>query len=212
MEPKGKYGCKLLKNNSFSYNFFAIDLQHINCLLIVMEGYIAQIIMFAGNFAPANWAFCQGQIISIAENEALFALIGTTYGGNGQTTFALPDFRGRMPVGTGSNALGSFTLGEMAGISSITLTSNQMPAHTHPVTAAKISASSLSGALTNPVGNAYGTTNSNFYADVATATDNLGGVTATTGAAGSNAPVNIQMPYLGMNYVICLFGIFPSRN
>lgn len=177
-----------------------------------MEGYIAQIIMFAGNFAPQNWAFCQGQLQSINENTALFALIGTIYGGNGQTTFALPDFRGRMPVGTGSGALGSFQLGEMSGVPSITLTSNQMPAHTHPVTAAKIKASSLSGTLTNPVGNAYGTTSANFYAEVATATDNLGGVSATTAATGNSVPFNNQMPYLGMNYVICLFGIFPSRN
>lgn len=177
-----------------------------------MEGYLAQIIMFAGNFAPANWAFCNGQLVSITENEALFALLGTNYGGNGQTTFGLPDFRGRMPVGTGSNSLGTFSLAEMSGAPSITLTSNQMPAHTHPATTAKIKASSLSGTLTNPVGNAYGTTNSNFYAEVASATDNLGGVTGTTASTGGNQPFNIQMPYLGMNYVICLFGIFPSRN
>jgi microcystin-dependent protein len=177
-----------------------------------MEGYMAQIIMFAGNFAPANWAFCNGQLMPIAQNTALFALIGTIYGGDGQTTFALPDFRGRIPVGTGSNFLGNFDLGQSAGTPSVTLIASQIPAHTHPVTAAAIKVSSSSASLTNPVGNAYGTTSSNFYASVASAAENLGGVSGTTSPSGGSQPFDNHMPYLGVNFVICLFGIFPSRN
>src|SRR6188768_3694227 len=91
--------------------------------------------MFAGNFAPRNWAFCQGQILSIAQNTALFSLLGTTYGGNGQTTFALPDFRGRVAVGTGQGpGLANITLGELSGSPTVTLTINNMPAHNHPLT------------------------------------------------------------------------------
>lgn len=177
-----------------------------------MEGYIAQIIMFAGTFAPANWAFCRGQLLDISQNTALFALVGTIYGGNGQTNFALPDFRGRIPVGSGSNSLGTFNLGEMAGSNSVTVTVNQMPAHSHPVSAASIKASDLNNSLTNPVGNAYATLGSNFYTSPANGTDNLGGVSGTTAASGGSQPININMPYLGINYVICLEGIFPSRN
>jgi microcystin-dependent protein len=177
-----------------------------------MEGYIAQIIMFAGNFAPANWAFCQGQLMSIAQNTALFSLLGTTYGGDGQTTFALPDFRGRIPVGSGSGALGSFTLGEIAGSPSVTVTNASMPSHTHPVGAASLKASSQSGNLATPIGNAFATTNNNFYAPVATANDFFGGATGTAGIAGGSQPFDNHMPYLGVNYVICLFGIYPSRN
>lgn len=177
-----------------------------------MDGYMAQIIMFAGNFAPANWALCQGQLLPISQNTALYALLGTIYGGDGQITFALPDFRGRIPVGSGSNFLGTFTIGEMAGTPAATITTNQMPAHTHTVSAATVKASNLTGTLTTPVGNAYGTTGSNFYASAANANQNLGGVTGATAATGGSQPVDLLMPYLGINYVICLFGIFPSRN
>ena len=177
-----------------------------------MEGYMAQIIMFAGNFAPANWAFCQGQLMAISQNTALFALVGTIYGGDGQTTFGLPDFRGRIPVGSGSNFLGNFTLGEMAGSPSATITISQMPAHNHPVTTASVKASNLTGTLTNPLNNAYGTTGSNFYASPANASENLGGVTGSTSVTGGSQPIDLNMPYLGINYIICLFGIFPSRN
>ena len=101
-----------------------------------MEGTIAEIRMFAGNFAPRNWAFCAGQTMAIASNTALFSLLGTTYGGNGQTTFALPDLRGRVPVGTGQGpGLSYISLGEVAGAATHTLTSTEMPAHTHTATA-----------------------------------------------------------------------------
>lgn len=173
-----------------------------------MEGYIAQIIMFGGNFDPANWAFCQGQLLSIADNTALFSLLGTTYGGNGQTTFALPDFRGRVPVGTG----GSISLGEMGGSSSLTLTTNNLPAHSHQISSIALKSSTANASLTSPVNNVFANTGSSNYAPVAAATGTLGGVTGTTGPSGSNLPFNIQMPYTGLNFIICLFGIYPSRN
>ena len=101
-----------------------------------MEGTIGEIRMFAGNFAPRYWAFCQAQLISIASNTALFSILGTTYGGNGQTTFGLPDFRGRVAVGVGTGpGLSNVVLGEMGGSSTITLTTNNMPAHNHTATA-----------------------------------------------------------------------------
>src|ERR1044071_8904078 len=108
-----------------------------------MEGYLAEIRMFAATFSPKNWAYCQGQLLAIATNQALFSLLGTTYGGDGRTTFGLPDFRGRIATGTGQMAGGSFySLGEITGTETVTLNSTQLPAHNHAV---------LSTALTGPV-------------------------------------------------------------
>src|SRR6476620_8139642 len=101
-----------------------------------MEGYIAESRLFAGNFAPRGWAFCQGQLLSISQNTALFSILGTTYGGNGQTTFGLPDLRGRVPIHSGGSqgpGLSPYDLGEMGGTETNTLTINQMPAHNHTV-------------------------------------------------------------------------------
>src|SRR5215210_3177126 len=104
-----------------------------------MEGYIAEIRLFAGNFAPRGWAFCQGQILSIASNTALFSLLGTTFGGNGQTTFALPDFRGRSPFGFGQGpGLANMNLGELAGSTSVTLTTDTIPQHNHVASSANL--------------------------------------------------------------------------
>ncbi len=177
-----------------------------------MEGYLAQIIMFAGNFAPRSWAYCQGQILSIAQNTALFSLLGTTYGGNGQTTFGLPDLRGRVPVGTGQGpGLSNIDLGEMAGSPTHTLISNEMPSHSHTATTtAKVS--SLNANTEEPAGNVLATQANNFYAPANTANGNLGGVSTTLTNTGGSQPHNNMQPYLGMNYVICLEGIFPSRN
>ena len=181
-----------------------------------MQGTIAEIRMSAGTFAPQNWAFCQSQILSIAQNTALFSLLGTTYGGNGQTTFALPDFRGRVAVGTGQGpGLASITLGEMAGTTSVTLTTATMPAHTHPLTGtvnAQVN-NDTAGLTDDATNKRLGASGSNF---TATATDlvnmapNLS--TLAVGIAGSNQPFSIMPPYEGMNYIICMFGIYPSRN
>lgn len=181
-----------------------------------MEGYIAEIRMFAGNFAPRSWAFCQGQIMSIAQNTALFSLLGTTYGGNGQTTFGLPDFRGRVALGTGSGpGLPNVDLGEMAGNPSTTLLLTNLPQHNHPVTGTvnlqvNNDNSNLSDDATNKRFAATGqlfTAASGDLVPMAPAQTNL-----STGITGGSQPFSIQSPYLGMNYIICLEGIFPSRN
>lgn len=176
-----------------------------------MEGTIGEIRLFAGNFAPKNWAFCQGQILGIAQNTALFSILGTTYGGNGTTTYALPDLRGRVPVGAGTSpGLPSVQLGEMAGFPTVTLLISNLPAHNHLV-----NASSQAGNSPNPAGNIPAVLNEpsgqseiNGYFSTTTTTMNP----QTVGITGSNAPVNIMQPYLGMNYIICQYGIYPSRN
>jgi microcystin-dependent protein len=158
--------------------------------------------MFAGNFAPRSWAFCQGQILSIAQNTALFSLLGTTYGGNGQTTFGLPDFRGRVAVGTGQGpGLQSIQLGEIAGEPSHTLTTGEMPAHLHQVVG-----SSEDATKKNPIGAVPAATGGSSY------TTDANGVMGTVTPTGSSQPHNNMQPYLGMNYIICLEGIYPSRN
>lgn len=178
-----------------------------------MEAYfIAQIILFAGNFAPRGWAFCQGQLLSIAENTALFSIIGTIYGGDGQTTFGLPDFRGRIPVGAGQGpGLSNISLGEQAGTFNHTLTMNQMPAHSHiPTIAVGVSAST--GNTGNPAGAVVAQAPANFYAPAANATEAFAGSNVAISSAGGSQPFDKMMPYLGMNFVIALEGIFPSRN
>jgi microcystin-dependent protein len=170
-----------------------------------MEGYIAQVIMFAGNFAPRNWAFCQGQLMSIAQNTALFSLLGTTYGGNGQTTFALPDFRGRTPVGTGQGpGLTNITLGEQAGSENATLTINNLPPHNHGIHVFAVKDDPNANSPQNNLN-----ANGNFYN---TAAGDVQMKPPTCDLTGGGQPVPIREPYLGMNFVICLFGIFPSRN
>ena len=169
---------------------------------------MATIIMFAGNFAPRNWAYCQGQILSISSNTALFSLLGTTYGGNGTTTFGLPDLRGRVPVGTGQGpGLANVSLGEVAGTTSVTLTINNLPAHNHLV---NVPTSDGNGTSDEPNGNILAVGSDTIYAAPSSATGSYGGVTC--GVTGGNQPLSIRTPYLGMNYVICLSGIFPSRN
>jgi microcystin-dependent protein len=171
--------------------------------------------MFAGNFAPRGWALCQGQIMSIAQNTALFSLLGTTYGGNGQTTFALPDLRGRTPIGTGQGpGLSPKVLGEVGGTETVTLIANQMPAHNHT-----IGASTSPGNIANPNGNTLavgqvtvggGTELVNMYASGTNPNVLLNVQTASI--AGGSQPHDNMQPYLGMNFIIALVGIFPSRN
>jgi len=167
------------------------------------EPFIGEIKLFAGTFAPRGWAFCAGQILSIAQNTALFSLLGTTYGGNGQTTFALPDLRGRVPVHDGPTT----TLGEVAGLEQVTLLQNQLPAHSHALMASALPANS--GV---PTGRGVADTSGNgalIYA--------AGGAAAAMSPAaiepvGQSLPHENRMPYLAMNYIIAVEGIFPSRN
>jgi microcystin-dependent protein len=168
------------------------------------EPFIGEIVMFAGNFAPRGWAFCSGQILSIAQNTALFSILGTTYGGNGQTTFALPNLQGRVPIHPGQGAgLSPYVLGQQGGTENVTLLTTQMPQHTHTV-----ACSGDDAALGLPAGNYLATTSSNVYASTAGAFMN----NATINPVGGNQPhVNLQ-PYLCVNFLIALVGIFPSRN
>lgn len=166
------------------------------------EPYVGEIRMFAGNFAPNGWAFCDGQTLSIAENEVLFNLIGTIYGGDGQVTFSLPDLRGRIPVHAG----GGHIIGERAGSETVTLTANQMPAHTHGMQASTL----VSSGSVGPSGNVPGAaTASMFYGD----TDPTVAMHPSAIAqAGGSQPHNNMAPYQGINFIISLFGVFPSPS
>jgi microcystin-dependent protein len=172
-----------------------------------MDSYLAEIKMFGGNFNPRTYALCRGQLLSIAENTALFALIGTTYGGDGMTTFALPDFRGRRPIGTGQGpGLSNYELGEIGGSESVTLLTSNMPAHQHTITLN----CSGNGATTNsPSGNFHAVTEEN---PAYNSSDGSTMPPSTTGVTGSNQPVSLISPYLGINFIIAVEGIFPSRN
>jgi microcystin-dependent protein len=176
-----------------------------------MDPVLAEIVLFAGNFAPRSYAFCDGRLISIAENNALFALLGTTYGGDGQVTFALPDLRGRIPVGTGQGpGLPSITLGEMSGSENVTLTTLQIPAHNH---AGNTAGDSGAASTATPTSNVLASTDtgSAIYAD-GPASNKMSPNSVQLAATGSNLPHNNIMPVLALNYIIAVEGIFPSRN
>lgn len=173
-----------------------------------MEGTMATIMLFAADFAPKYWAYCNGQLLSIAQNSALFSLLGTTYGGNGTTNFALPNFQSRTAVGTGQGpGLSNVVLGEMAGLQNITLNVTNLPQHIHPVAA---SLACTSAAPNTDESSGAILAGANIYAG--SPNGHLAGVTIQCGIAGQNQPVNIQQPYLGLNFVICTQGIFPSRS
>jgi len=167
------------------------------------------------NFAPVGWAKCEGQLLSIQEYEALYSLLGTTYGGDGISTFGIPDLRSRLTVGAGTGpGLSPYVQGQRAGTEAVTLTTNQLPVHSHPYTAA-VAASTAAATTKNPVGNAYpglAPSTKNPYGSVASS-DTLaaGAVTMTAAVAGGNQPhPNIQ-PVLPLNNIICLQGFYPSR-
>ncbi|HXC54205.1 MAG TPA: tail fiber protein [Rhizomicrobium sp.] len=168
--------------------------------------------MFAGNFAPKSNAYCAGQLISIQQNSALFSLLGTTYGGNGTTTFGLPDLRGRLPVHFGQGAgLSNYTMGEVEGTESVTITSSTMPMHVHVPTA-----SSNPAGITTPGGNlAAGLTTpwTRFWVSNANKTGNPVQLNpAILGMAGGNQPHENRMPAIAISMIVSLVGIFPSRN
>ena len=165
------------------------------------QPYVGEIRMFAGNFAPAGWMFCEGQLLPISENETLFNLIGTTYGGDGQSTFALPDLRGRLPIHMG----GGFTLAETGGVETVTLTVSQIPSHSH----AFLGTSSF-GTASTASGNVLAQTQAiKLYDATAPSTPMAAGTTSSTG--GSQPHSNFQ-PYLCVDFIISLFGIFPSQT
>lgn len=191
------------------------------------EPFVGEIRMVGFNFAPRGWALCEGQLLPIAQNSALFSLLGTIYGGDGRTTFGLPDLRGRSPVGAGTGpGLTPVTQGERAGVESVTIHSSQMPAHAHAASqlAASVAvpavteSSNVSGApsdasILGPVeaSGRAGTLYSTDASDVTLKPFNAS-VTGETDNTGGGQPVSIRNPYMGTNFVIALQGIFPSRN
>jgi microcystin-dependent protein len=164
------------------------------------QPYVGEIRMFAGNFAPAGWMFCEGQLLPIAENETLFNLIGTTYGGDGQSTFALPDLRGRLPIHQGNG----FTLAETGGAETVTLTVQQMAAHSHAMLA-----SNDIPTLSSPANNVLGQAAAKFYR-AGNPTVQLN--PAAIGPVGGSQPHTNFQPYLCIDFIISLFGIFPSQG
>jgi microcystin-dependent protein len=187
-----------------------------------MDEFLATIKIFGFNFAPRGWAFCQGQVLSIASNTALFSLLGTTFGGNGQTTFGLPDLRGRVAVGQGQGpGLSNYVMGQMSGTETNTLTTGQMPIHTHTATATTtsiLSAEETAANAQNPAGKCLAS-GTNIYAVESPGTNRQMSPTAiastttvTIATAGGSQPVNNLQPYLALNYCICTEGIYPSRS
>jgi len=165
------------------------------------QPYVGEIRMFGGNFAPAGWMFCEGQLLPISENETLFQLIGTTYGGDGQSTFALPDLRGRVPIHQGNG----FILAETGGVETVTLTVNQIPSHTHPMLGSG-DISGVPGPSTNVVARSS-VINLFFNGATASTMSNQ----SVTSDGGSQPHDNFQ-PYLCIDFIISLFGIFPSQT
>jgi microcystin-dependent protein len=170
--------------------------------------FIGEIRMVGFNFAPVGWAFCDGQLLPIAQNTALFSLLGTTYGGNGISTFALPDLRGRVPLHMGQGpGLSLYSLGQTGGTENVTLSSGQLPAHNHTVNAVAGGGNQASPAGGLPAIESTGTS-LDYSSAAANATMNSGMISG----GGSSQPHNNQQPYLTINFIIALQGIFPSRN
>jgi microcystin-dependent protein len=164
----------------------------------VAQPYVGEIRMFAGNFAPLDWLFCEGQLLPITENETLFQLIGTTYGGDGQNTFALPDLRGRIPLHQGNG----FVMAQNGGVENVALTVQQVPAHTH----AMLATNDIPTQAT-PAGNVTGQAAAKIYR---AGSPSVFLAPGSMGSAGGSQPHNNFQPYLCMNFIISLFGIFPS--
>lgn len=175
-----------------------------------MDYYLGEIRLFAGTFAPAGWHLCDGTTLNIADFDALYTLLGTTYGGDGQTTFMLPDLRSRVPVGQGAGpGLTNRALGQQFGVAQVTLTANQMPAHSHGLVASTAMATAAQPSGLVPAQNGSDL----FYApQPATGANPQTMVSASVTVTGGSLPHNNIMPSMAMNYIIALYGIYPSRN
>ena len=171
------------------------------------QPYIGEIRMFGGNFAPAGWAFCDGQTMPISENDALFTLIGTTYGGDGEETFNLPNLQSRVPIHQGTSpAFGTpYQVGEMGGVESVTLTTQQIPVHNHAVVA-----STSTGTSNTPVDNIFATPTVTKLYRAGTPADPF--PANVIGPSGGNQPHDNLQPYICIYYIISLFGIFPTQT
>jgi microcystin-dependent protein len=180
------------------------------------QPFIGQVIMFGGNFAPAGWMTCSGQLLPISEYETLFNLIGTTYGGDGQSTFGLPDLQGRVPINQGTGqGLSARVLAQKAGTETVTLTTQQIPGHTHSINAVNANANQQAPAgnsiFANEVTTATGAGNAfTYFSGTPATTSPL--LPATLNAAGSTQPHENIQPVLAVTYCIALFGIYPSQN
>jgi microcystin-dependent protein len=165
--------------------------------------YVGEIRMFAGNFAPVGWAFCDGSLQAIADNQTLFQLLGTTYGGDGQTTYALPDLRGRAPLHQGNNGFSNYVLGQTGGAESVTLTLNQIPSHSHAP-----QGQSGAGSQSNPQGNVWAASSLDQFSTSAPSVPMAAGALSTVGGS---QPHDNMPPYTCVSFIISLFGVFPSQ-
>lgn len=175
-----------------------------------MDPYLGDIRLFAGNFAPAGWVICDGRLLAISENDALFAIIGTTYGGDGVTTFAVPDLRGRLPVGQGNGpGLSPRVIGQKYGVESVTLLTTQIPSHSHSFSAS----TSAPSTSPSPTGTVFAHSDTDkIYVSSPSGPMPETMNAATVQATGGSQPHNNVMPTTAINYILCVAGIFPSRN
>jgi len=171
------------------------------------QPYVGEIRMFAGNFAPAGWSFCSGQILPISENDVLFQLIGTTYGGDGQETFALPNMQSRLPMHQGTHSGITYQLAEAAGVEQVTLTTNQIPSHTHTLVA-----STAAGSQPSPAGGVPAAQSPVSLYKPSALPPNVGLLGTAISIDGGSQPHDNMHPYLCVNFIISLFGVFPSQT
>jgi microcystin-dependent protein len=182
--------------------------------IYAQEQYLGEIKLFAGNFAPKGWALCQGQLLPINQNQALFALLGTTYGGNGTTNFALPDYRGRAAVGVGP----TYPQGTITGSENTTLTAANLPIHNHsePIkvssSKATLNAPTSTSSIASPAITVNSATRDMLGYNVAAPNTALLGTASTTAGTITPTPINVMQPSIAMTYIIALTGIFPSQN
>ena len=181
-----------------------------------MEGTLGEVRMFGGNFAPRNWQLCDGQLLPIAQNNSLFSILGTIYGGDGRTTFALPDCRSRLVLGEGNGAgLSNYQIGQRGGTENVTLSISEIPSHDHTVSDPKVACAAVDGDTSNPEGHNFALAPPEvlLYTDASPsstmASDNVSIAVNNTG--GNQSHMNV-MPSLVVNYIICIAGIFPSRS
>ena len=177
-----------------------------------MDFYLGTILMVGFNFAPQGWALCNGQLMSISQNTALFSLLGTTYGGDGVQTFALPNLQGRVPIHQGNGqGLSPYNIGQLGGVENVSLQTGQMPAHSHSF-AQPCNSTEGSATLSTPAGKFNATGGRGASNNIYAATSNAAMGAGTTGNSGNGLPVPVIQPYLTVNFIIALTGIFPSRS
>jgi microcystin-dependent protein len=193
----------LKKRKSFSHSF----------PIQLMDPFLGEIRAVGFNFAPQGWALCQGQLLPVAQNTALFSLLGTTYGGNGRTTFSLPDLRGRLIVSPGHGpGLSNYSLGQVSGTETVGLLSSQLPAHIHGLTGVVVRVSSNSANVASPAGTILAATEDLHYSSGSGTQMGSSAITGTAQPVGGNTGHTNLMPYLALNYIIALQGIFPPRS